>query len=419
MSRARVSGTSWLLFSTTTARSLGAGVLLLALLVTAASCGQVITDPGKTGGAGGGAGGGSGGGGECDPAACPAPADACSEAACTALGACAEEPKPDGTLAAQQAAGDCKKKVCKAGKSEDQDDDTDLPDDGNECTEDACKGGAPSNLPEAKGSPCGSGGAFVCDGAGTCNECNDPIQCPGEDTECQTRTCAAGACALSFAPSGTLLASQTQGDCKVLQCNGKGGAEIAIDDLDVSDDGNACTIDACGIGGPTHTPAILNTPCGVNLKCDGAGSCVGCVTPADCGAPTVDCQVATCDAGTCGIGNKLDGASCDDGDACTKTDACQAGACAGGNPVLCSGGATCEAGACVAAACAGLIGLPGAAALARGRGSGDRWRSERRRHHRSRRLGVAGPSGPGRRPLRGAGELFRRKRLDPPWPRRI
>src|SRR5207245_62435 len=44
---------------------------------------------------------------------------------------------------------------------------------------------------------------------------------------------------------------------------------------------------------------------------------------------------------------KLDGAPCDDGSACTQTDACEAGICVGANPVACTAADHCHtAGAC-------------------------------------------------------------------------
>jgi hypothetical protein len=56
-----------------------------------------------------------------------------------------------------------------------------------------------------------------------------------------------------------------------------------------------------------------------------------------------------CDPGTGSCSNpaKTDATACDDGSACTQTDACQAGTCAGGNPVVCTASDQChDAGAC-------------------------------------------------------------------------
>ena len=46
--------------------------------------------------------------------------------------------------------------------------DVDLPDDGNQCTDDVCAAGVPSNPPLASGTTCRQSGGTQCDGAGAC-----------------------------------------------------------------------------------------------------------------------------------------------------------------------------------------------------------------------------------------------------------
>lgn len=70
--------------------------------------------------------------------------------------------------------------------------------------------------------------------------------------------------------------------------------------------------------------------------------CVGVV----CGALD-QCHVAgKCDprTGACSAPAAANGTSCDDGNACTQTDSCQAGACTGANPVACGVADQCHAG---------------------------------------------------------------------------
>jgi Tol biopolymer transport system component len=56
------------------------------------------------------------------------------------------------------------------------------------------------------------------------------------------------------------------------------------------------------------------------------------------------CEPAT---GACSSPAKADGATCADGDACTQTDTCQAGACTGSSPVVCTATDQChDAGTC-------------------------------------------------------------------------
>jgi hypothetical protein len=80
-----------------------------------------------------------------------------------------------------------------------------------------------------------------------------------------------------------------------------------------------------------------------------AGKCKGCL-PGDAGGACAhpgQCYEAsgTCDpsSGACSYAEKTAGTFCDDGDACTQTDACDAGACLGSNPVVCSALDQCHA----------------------------------------------------------------------------
>jgi cysteine-rich repeat protein len=78
------------------------------------------------------------------------------------------------------------------------------------------------------------------------------------------------------------------------------------------------------------------------------GACTG-VDPVVC-TPADGCHDAgTCDSGTglCSNPTKADGSACDDGNGCTQTDTCQAGACIGADPVLCTARDQChDAGTC-------------------------------------------------------------------------
>ncbi|WP_437761250.1 kelch repeat-containing protein [Sorangium sp. So ce281] len=69
-----------------------------------------------------------------------------------------------------------------------------------------------------------------------------------------------------------------------------------------------------------------------------AGACAG--APAGDGAPCDDGNACTradaCQSGACAGAPVDDGAPCDDGNACTRADACKSGACAGADPVACA-----------------------------------------------------------------------------------
>src|SRR5581483_5492129 len=172
-----------------------------------------------------------------------------------------------------------------------------------------------------------------CHQAGTCNPstgvCSNPPKPDGaacSDGNACTRsdTCVAGACT---GANPTTCAA-------IDQCHDAGTCDPATgrcsnpakSDGSPCDDRNACTqADACQ-----------------------AGACVG-GNPVACTARD-QCHVAgTCDpaTGVCSTPAKPDGATCDDGNACTRTDACQAGACVGTNPVACSARDQCHvAGTC-------------------------------------------------------------------------
>src|SRR4029077_2107117 len=67
------------------------------------------------------------------------------------------------------------------------------------------------------------------------------------------------------------------------------------------------------------------------------GTCTG-SNPVVCTALDQCHAVGVCNAATglCPNPAKADGASCNDGNACTSSDTCQAGVCVSGNPVLCT-----------------------------------------------------------------------------------
>lgn len=86
------------------------------------------------------------------------------------------------------------------------------------------------------------------------------------------------------------------------------------------DDGDACTTgDTCTAGGCSGSPVV----CGALDGCHGVGTC----NPA---------------TGMCSNPPKVDGASCDDGDACTQADTCMAGVCTPSAPIPCTPSDACH-----------------------------------------------------------------------------
>ena len=171
---------------------------------------------------------------------------------------------------------------------------------------------------------------------GTCNNC--PTNCAAP-TQCQTMG-ACGACAAVNAPDGTTCNDGnacTQTDtCQSGTCTGGNAV--------------ACTAsDQChtaGVGptsGTCSNPAIANgTACNDNNACTQtdtcqAGTCTG-ANPVSCTAMDQCHSPGTCNAstGACSNPTLANGTSCNDSNACTQTDTCQAGTCTGANPVSCT-----------------------------------------------------------------------------------
>ncbi len=159
-----------------------------------------------------------------------------------------------------------------------------------------------SQIPGSGGTG-GGGGAGGTGGVTSTGECAVAEDCPDPGNECQVRACVDQACTPAPVASGTLVAAQTAGDCKVVVCDGAGATTTNADDADVHVDGNVCTDDVCAAGVASNPPAAAGTACGAGgaLYCDDAGACVGCLTDDQCGAPG-DCATPTCQMGACDSG---------------------------------------------------------------------------------------------------------------------
>ena len=252
-------------------------------------------------------------------------------------------------------------------------------DDGNACTQnDTCQGGVctGSNLVTC-------GASDQCHGAGTCNPstgacsnpaapngtaCNDGNACTQNDT-CQGGVCtgsnlvtcgasdqchgagtcnpSTGACSNPAAPNGTACTDGnacTQNDtCQAGTCVGANPvACAATDQCHVGGTCNPSTGACSNPAAPNGTACNDGNACTLTDTCQ-AGTCVG-SNPTTCGA--IDqCHVAgTCNptTGACTTPAATDGTACDDGNACTRSDTCQAGTCTGANPVACPASDACH-----------------------------------------------------------------------------
>lgn len=261
--------------------------------------------------------------------------------------------------------------------------------DANQCTTDVCD--ASSSAADLRGcvhSPIVCAAADQCHIAGTCNPstgaCSNPAApngtaCTDGNACTQIDTCQSGACV----GSNPVTCAPTD-QCHVAgSCNPATGAcsNPAAPNGTACSDSNACTrLDTCQAGvcagsnpvtcapadqchvagscdpatGACSNPAAPNgTLCSDGNACTRldacqAGACIG-SSPVVCTA-TDACHIAgACDPanGTCSNPPAPDGTTCSDGTACTRTDSCRAGACVGSNPVVCTATDQCHvAGTC-------------------------------------------------------------------------
>ena len=239
---------------------------------------------------------------ECKTAAdCPPSTNECQVSSCSAEGACGLSPvTKDAPCGATGAGGKCDGAgacvYCQPGDKR-------------------CTGLVPEAC-DAKGqwsagSAC-TGAAPLCV-AGACVQCQAPSDCPTTTNECLSVACSSGQCGFSPKAQGAACASGAG------TCNGSGQCNVCQPGSKTCN-GNVPLV--CGSNGQyAAQPACTGT----TPNCDPAtGSCVQCSGASQCPAASSPCLQATCASGTCGFGNKADGAACAvAGDSGT----CSAGAC--------------------------------------------------------------------------------------------
>jgi streptogramin lyase len=223
--------------------------------------------------------------------------------------------------------------------------------DNNPCTADACvdavcvRTNAPNGTACTDGNPCTQ--TDTCQ-MGTCTGAN-PVVCVASDQCHVAGTCntVTGICSNPNAPNGTVCndnnACTQTSTCQTGTCTGANPVVCTASDQchvagvcdpangmcsnpnapngTVCTDGNACTqTDTCQMGMCSGSNAV---ECTASDQCHVAGVC----NPAN---------------GTCSNPNAPNGTVCTDGNACTQTDTCQTGVCAGGNPVVCMASDQCH-----------------------------------------------------------------------------
>jgi len=325
--------------------------------------------------------GGKGGGGATSSATSGGPPECTTDSQCASdppctmgtcfNGRCVIVKQPDGPApGVKEEPHDCIHVRCEQGKRVVVQDESEKPDDSNECTIESCTAGASATKNAPAGTPCAAG---ECNDSGQCTGCSVPDDC-GSMTFCRARTCVDSICGLDEPSKGTPLPDEEQkaGDCKRSVCDGNGGVDLEDDDDDVPVDDDPCTKDVCEKGAPGNPLEDAGTPCGEDAGvCSKEGKCVECVTDDQCTAPDTcgavvpnqcackkESKAFTCNGhcatvtGNCGqteeCGDCKNGATCVDSSCCysqPKSFACSGVACGSvldncGKSVLCEGSCT-------------------------------------------------------------------------------
>ena len=325
-------------------------------------------------------------------------ATACVDAWCDATLGCQTQAKPNRTKCDDQNActvdDECLDGTCKAGAPRDCNDN-------NVCTNDSCSAASGcSNVAAPNGGTCSDnnvcttgdqcvggvctgGPALGCDDGNPCTidrcdpsvaggcvhdpapsttACDDGDACTVSD-KCQAGTCKAGTprvCSDSNACTNDLCNAQTgcyfpprTGSCDdgtvcstASMClDGQCAATAMLD----CDDGNPCTADTCHpTNGCQHAPLANGVTCDDHNPCSANDSCQSGV----CASSTVtvcddnnDCTNSTClpDVGCVHIARS---GACQDGNACTSGDQCDAGQCRPGPSTDCDDHNPCTVDSC-------------------------------------------------------------------------
>ena len=218
---------------------------------------------------------------------------------------------------------------------------------GGECRKTACRCPAGTRL---------CGGACLPTDADLANCGGCGVVCPAAPSPCLAAVCQAGAC--GFVPANEGLACSDGDACTAADvclggvCTGGEAVACTTDNpcLTASCDPATGCVTAPK---PRGTPCDDATLCNGTEACDGAGTCAAGIAVV-C-APPGPCQEAgVCDptTGACAYANKADDTACDTGNRCTQ-DSCLAGACVEGADIVtptCTASGQCrDAGTCVPA----------------------------------------------------------------------
>lgn len=205
------------------------------------------------------------------------------------------------------------------------------------CQKGVCTGGGPSTC-GMKTSPCES---VICyEDSKTCDvtPVNDGTSCTPEDLCKVNGVCVLGKCVgepkdCSFSPLA---------ECNKVGCDEATGKCVGIPDAQKENAACYLTGDLCAVnktcksgqcqGGTPKDCSALDVGCQIGACDADNGACVPAPAPTGtiCTEGLNECDVGACDnKGTCVASQAPDGATCNDHNACTKSDVCKTGSCGG------------------------------------------------------------------------------------------
>lgn len=205
---------------------------------------------------------------------------------------CGFSDPPDGMVLVAQTTGDCEVAQCDGkGAVKQVVDDNDLPDDGKECTVDACTQGVPSSAPKAVHDPCTQNGGHFCDPLSACVECLLAADCPSGVCDGPTSKCLPASCK-DLVKNGT----ETDVDCGGGACGACGPGKVCAKPSDCAS--SVCAGMTCQ---PSCTDGVQNNgesdvDCG-GPNCSKCGFGKKCVAIADCNTGNCSSSVCACGGG--------------------------------------------------------------------------------------------------------------------------
>jgi hypothetical protein len=153
----------------------------------------------------------------------------------------------------------------------------------------------------------------------SCRQCCTAFDCPGSDTECQTRTCISNSCGTSDTAAGVAVTAQTAGDCQRSVCDGSGGVTSQDDNADVPASAGECKVGTCINGNPSQGNAELGSVCSTGF-CNFEGICSECGLNSNCPTGEICCQSACQPSNNQNCG--CQGLVCGETEVCHDDDEC-------------------------------------------------------------------------------------------------